>query len=136
MSSVDEIIKLHSENKLTYGSTFRFVFVKNNRKFKIKVIYYCNVNLEIRAAYEGYICPNDFCEIWKLKDKVENIDKEFSHYFKPIIKIKGPMIYGGGHGTGHDCGCCMGGYPMIYEVKDINQPWSHENRQVTSCYID
>lgn len=104
MSLVDNIIILHSKRELSNGSKFTFNFLKDDRKFLIG-IRYLGDQFEIKAAYEDNICPVIYCKIENLKEIIENIDVEFKDKFKRKIKTLGPIIYGGGHGTGFAKDC-------------------------------
>lgn len=134
--SLDHIITLYSNGELSNNSKFHFSFFKENRKFLISV-HYLNDNFTIKAAYEENICPAIVCKFENLNDTIENIDLNFKDKFRENIKIKGPLIYGGGHGTGFGvCSCCGSGVKdLFFRVNDINMPWSYDNKMPDNiCY--
>ena len=124
MFSVTDILELYPN--LTSGSEFRFDFIKDERKFLVKVVYFSDNEIEINAAYKDNICPKIFCTIKNLKENVDNIDKHFETKFTKKQKSLGPVIFG--EGCGFKTLYLYGGEYVYLEVKDINKDWSHDNR--------
>src|SRR5258708_34840864 len=123
-------------NESTEGS-FEFKIIKDGRKFLIKIVIVNdtnngtneNINFKIMAAYDGNICPNIYCDVNDLKNQIENIDKNFK--IRSVVKIERSI-----YESCKICGCLdKSSYGTEFNVSDINKPWSHENRLVTSYYL-
>jgi hypothetical protein len=129
---IANILNLHKECKLQSGDIFRFNFYKDDKKFLIKVTYLNENDILIGSAYEDNI-DSMYSSIKDLESDILNIDDRFKDKFKEKIKIQGPVIYGEGHGTGHDllhCDCCRNEESNNTEflVVDINKSATFDNR--------
>lgn len=82
MSSIDEILWLYFNDKLTPKSRFDFRFVKDGRKFDIYILFASDDEIMISSSYKGKIYSYIFCRIDELRKHIENIDIEFKNEFK------------------------------------------------------
>lgn len=142
MTSNCKNIEYHTGHK-AMANRLDFKIFKNGNKFLVSVIYNPKKDeCQIKAAFNGEICPDIWCKPDDVQHEIDNIDVNFSKAIKrhddfTKMKANGPVIYGEGHGTGIilSCDCCVQSESMEFYVRDINMPPGADNRLVSRCYV-